>query len=66
MIKVFANSRAEAADVACRALEFVPDVRIIDCSGTEPKFQVCFDERTAMNIVELSDVIGEAAFEMSE
>lgn len=64
MIKALALTRADAAVIAARALEFVPDVRIVECSGTEPGFWVCFDERTTMNAAELADVIGEATFEM--
>ena len=66
MIKALANSRAEAAAIADRALEFVPEVRIVDCSGSEPGFWVCFDERACMNALELADVIGEASFEKPE
>jgi hypothetical protein len=63
MIKALAHTRAEAAAIAGRALEFVPDVRIVDCSGDEPRYWVCFDERVVMNADELADVLNGASIE---
>lgn len=56
-MKVLATSRLEATEIAFRALEFVSDVRITDCSGTEYGYWVEFDPRVVTNADELADVV---------
>lgn len=55
---VYAYSRDQAAEVVRRALEFVLEVRVVNVSGLEQCFSVCFD-RGVMNGDEVAEVVGE-------
>ncbi len=61
MIKAYVTTRAQAAAIVQRALEYVSDVNVSNlCNDYQDLYEIEFDDAVVMNDQEVAEVLGGA------